>query len=190
MKLNITGKNMEITDSLQERIQKKLGKLDKFLNESEEVNVRLSQEKLRNTVEITINLGGDILRVEETSNDMYNSIDGANDKIVRQIRRHRTKLEKRLRVNAFQDVPVEEEEENAELVRVNALPSSPCPWRMPLRRWKCWGTRSSCSSTPKPTPPVWSISARPETTVCSKASTRKMNIAGLPQTLCSAAALF
>ena len=126
MKLNITGKNMEITDSLQERIQKKLGKLDKFLNESEEVNVRLSQEKLRNTVEITINLGGDILRVEETSNDMYNSIDGANDKIVRQIRRHRTKLEKRLRVNAFQDeVPAEDEEESVELVRVKRFAVKP-----------------------------------------------------------------
>ena len=118
MRTIVSGKNVEITEALGQRIEKKLSKLDRFLTEEEEVQVRLSQERGgRNTVEITIAFDGIILRAEETSSDMYGSIDKAVDIIVRQIRRHRTRLEKRLRAGAYEEeAPDFELADEAELV--------------------------------------------------------------------------
>ena len=67
MRIAISGKNIEITDTLRARIEKKVGKLDKYLREDPDVQVKLSQEPPnRNTAEITITLNGARLRVEET----------------------------------------------------------------------------------------------------------------------------
>ena len=127
MRTIVSGKNVEITEALGQRIEKKLSKLDRFLTEEEEVQVRLSQERGgRNTVEITIAFDGIILRAEETSNDMYSSIDKAVDIIVRQIRRHRTKLEKRLREGVYeQEAPDFEMADEAELVRTKRFTMKP-----------------------------------------------------------------
>ena len=127
MRTIVSGKNVEITEALGQRIEKKLSKLDRFLTEEEEVQVRLSQERGgRNTVEITIAFDGIILRAEETSSDMYGSIDKAVDIIVRQIRRHRTKLEKRLRAGAYEEeAPDFELADEAELVRTKRFTMKP-----------------------------------------------------------------
>jgi len=103
MRIIIHQKGTVITTSLRDRIEKKIGKLDRFFEDDIEVIVRLSEERsVRNIAEITIDLkGGTVLRVEEVSTDMGMSVDKAIEKIVRQLRRHRTKLEKRLRVGAF-----------------------------------------------------------------------------------------
>ena len=102
MKIITSGKGIGVSDSLMDRIEKKLAKLDRYFHDDAEANIRLSQEKGgRNIAEITISAGGMLLRAEETSGDMYNSIDGAVDKLNRQIRRHRTKLDKKLRASAF-----------------------------------------------------------------------------------------
>ena len=131
MKFVYIGKGMEVTDSLKARVEKKLTKLERYFQDDVEAQIRLSQERgNRNIVEITISVGSVILRAEEVSNDMYMSIDRAVDKLNRQIRRHRTKLEKRLRAGAFEPVanePAEPEEEVAtyDLVRVKKFPVKP-----------------------------------------------------------------
>ena len=131
MRIVVTGKNFEITDALSERIDKKISKLERYMPEDKEVQVRLSQERgNRNIAEITISVGSVILRAEEISNDMYMSIDRAVDKLNRQIRRHRTKLEKRLRAGAFEgdDLPEEatpEEAPDYNLVRVKKFSVKP-----------------------------------------------------------------
>jgi len=119
----IVGKGYEVSDALKTRVDKQMGKLDKFLRDDTEVHVKLSQARgNRNTVEVTILFDGSILRAEETTGDMVASIDKAADIIMRQIRRHRTKLGKRLRVDAdivaHEEEPVEEAEEENGLVRV------------------------------------------------------------------------
>ena len=131
MKFVYIGKGMEVTDSLKARVEKKLSKLERYFQDDVEAQIRLSQERgNRNIVEITISVGSVILRAEEVSNDMYMSIDRAVDKLNRQIRRHRTKLEKRLRAGAFEPVS-DESAENAEevasydLVRVKKFPVKP-----------------------------------------------------------------
>ena len=131
MKFVYIGKGMEVTDSLKARVEKKLSKLERYFQDDVEAQIRLSQERgNRNIVEVTISVGSVILRAEEVSNDMYMSIDRAVDKLNRQIRRHRTKLEKRLRAGAFEPVS-DESAENAEevasydLVRVKKFPVKP-----------------------------------------------------------------
>ena len=96
MKFVYTGKGMEVSESLKARVEKKLGKMERYFNQEAEATVRLKQQKgARNIIEITVSVGSLILRAEECSNDMYLSIDRAVDKLESQLRRHRNKLEKR-----------------------------------------------------------------------------------------------
>jgi putative sigma-54 modulation protein len=130
MKLIISGKGFEITDGIRERFNKKLSRLDKYFQKDAEAYIRISQERGgRNIVEITISVGGLILRAEEVSGDMYASIDGVMDKLTRQIRRHRTKLEKRLHVKIEPDfageVPAGEETPEYSVVRTKRFPVKP-----------------------------------------------------------------
>ena len=95
MKLNFTGKNIEVTDALRNVTESKLGKLDKYFQGKADGKVVYIVEKNREIVEVTINLPGTILRAEESSDDMYASIDKAVDVLEGQIRKYKTKLQKR-----------------------------------------------------------------------------------------------
>ena len=75
MNIRISGRNMDITPSLREEIEKKLGKLDRYFTPDTDVNVTLSVEKERQKIEVTIPVKGKIIRSEQVSNDMYVSID-------------------------------------------------------------------------------------------------------------------
>ncbi|HZK45715.1 MAG TPA: ribosome-associated translation inhibitor RaiA [Clostridia bacterium] len=101
MIITITGKNIEVSDYLESLIQKKVGKLDKYFPEDTEAHVTLAVEKNRHIVEVTIPYAGGIIRGEETSGDMYASVDNVLSKLEKQIVKHRTKLEKSLRAGAF-----------------------------------------------------------------------------------------
>ena len=71
MKYIYTGKGMEVTDTLKARVEKKLGKFERYFRDEPEVTVRFKLQKgARNIVEITVVVGGLILRAEECSNDM------------------------------------------------------------------------------------------------------------------------
>ncbi len=101
MKISIIGKNIEVSDYLHDLITKKVGKLDKYFNEDTEAHVTLAVERNRHIVEVTIPCAGSIIRGEETSGDMYASVDNVLAKLEKQIMRHRTRLEKNLRAGAF-----------------------------------------------------------------------------------------
>ncbi len=105
MKFIITGRKIDVTNGLRERIYKKLGKLDKFFKEGTEIHVTLEVEKERQRVEVTIPYHGIIIRGEEEHQDMYVAIDRVVDVLERQIRKNRTRLEKRLKENAFMIEP-------------------------------------------------------------------------------------
>ena len=95
MIMNYAGKNMEVTNALREVTEKKLSKLDKYFQKDIQGNVTFSTQKNRKIIEVTINLPGTIIRAEESSDDMYASIDKAIDILERQIRKYKTKLQKR-----------------------------------------------------------------------------------------------
>lgn len=118
MKINFTGKNMDVTEALRNVTEKKMSKLDKYFQKDIEGNVTFSSEKNRKIIEVTINLPGTIIRAEEFSDDMYASIDRAVDVLERQMRKHKTRLQKRykntetIKFENLEALPVEENSED------------------------------------------------------------------------------
>lgn len=92
MKYIISGKNIEVTEALKNAVYDKLGKLDKFFADETEAQVTLSVEKSRQKAEVTIPMKGNILRAEQTSTDMYVTIELVADILERQIRKYKTKI--------------------------------------------------------------------------------------------------
>ena len=92
MKITITGKNVEVTPALDTAVREKLGKLDRFFARDTEANVRLSVDKDRHKIEVTIPVKGNIIRSEQVSNDMYVSIDLVEETIERQLKKYKGKL--------------------------------------------------------------------------------------------------
>jgi putative sigma-54 modulation protein len=102
MVIHITGKNLEISDSLKEMVNKKVKKLDRYFEPGTEATIVMSMQRARHIVEITIPFDGVILRGEEATDDMYTSIEHVVHKLEKQIHHHRTRLERRLKGGAFQ----------------------------------------------------------------------------------------
>jgi len=130
MRISITGKNLEISDYLNDLVNKKVRKLERFFPQDQDVFVTLSVEKNRHIVEVTIPYDGGVIRGEEFTGDMYASIDNVLDKLEKQILRHRTKLEKCLHSAAFKDMELAEAEDEAEdegprIVRVKRFAIKP-----------------------------------------------------------------
>ena len=126
MKFVYSGKDV-YSDSLKDRAEKKLSKLERYFSQEPEVIVRFKQQRGgRNIAEITMSVNGLILRAEEDSNDMYLSIDRAVDKLESQIRRYRTKMGKHLR-EARAEAPVEPvyEEASFDVVRTKRFSVKP-----------------------------------------------------------------
>lgn len=92
MKFIISGKNIEVTPGLRDTIEQKLGKLERYFTPETEIIVTLSVEKERQKIEVTIPVKGNIIRSEQTSNDMYVSIDLVEEIIERQLRKYKNKL--------------------------------------------------------------------------------------------------
>ena len=92
MKFTISGKNIEITQGLRSAVESKIGKLEKYFTGETEVQVTLSVEKDRQKIEVTIPVKGGIIRSEQTSNDMYVSIDLVEEVIERQLRKYKEKI--------------------------------------------------------------------------------------------------
>lgn len=92
MKFIISGKNIEVTSGLRSTIEQKLSKLERYFTPETEIIVTLSVEKERQKIEVTIPVKGNIIRSEQTSNDMYVSIDLVEEVIERQLRKYKNKL--------------------------------------------------------------------------------------------------
>ncbi|HHT51327.1 MAG TPA: ribosome-associated translation inhibitor RaiA [Eubacteriaceae bacterium] len=131
MRLTISGRNMVVTEGIKNKLEKQIQKLDKYFDPSTDVTATLSVEKNRHILEVTIPINGAILRAEESTDDMYNTIDRVMDKLDRQIRRHRTKLEKRLKNGSFKfdtkELQNKEEEKEPKLVRTKRFAMKPMP---------------------------------------------------------------
>ena len=128
MKITIVSRQITVFDEWKALAEKKLQKLEKFFDEeSTNATVTFSKHKNKFTVEITIFSAGTVFRCESTENDFRDAIDRAVDVIERQIRRNKTRLEKRLRTAAFvEPSPMEEIEEEPEFnIRRKSFPVRP-----------------------------------------------------------------
>lgn len=92
MNFIISGKNINVTAGLKDTIEQKLGKLERYFTPETEIHVTLSVEKDRQKIEVTIPVKGGIIRSEQTSTDMYVSIDLVEEVIERQLRKYKNKL--------------------------------------------------------------------------------------------------
>lgn len=132
MKLRIQGKNIKVGEGLKNLSENKFSRLDKYFHNELDMDVKFSKEGIDNIVEATIFLnGGTILRAEEATDDFSTSIDKVMDSLVRQVRKHKTKLQRRksggsetIRFETF-DNDYEVEEKEAEIVRVKEIPLKP-----------------------------------------------------------------
>lgn len=108
----IRGKNIEITPSLREYVEKRVGKVTRYFENVGDISVLLTVSKGRHIVEVTVPVqGGILLRGEEATMDMYTSIDLVVEKLERQIHKQKTKLSRRfreggLKSEAFKDATI------------------------------------------------------------------------------------
>lgn len=97
MEVTVKGKNVQITDAIRDHAKKKLSKFDKYFDVTPEATVACSVEKDRHTVEVTMLAGGLVIRGEETTSDLYASVDMVIDIIDKQINKNKTRLGRRIR---------------------------------------------------------------------------------------------
>ena len=119
MRYTITGKNIEVTEGLKSAIYEKIGKLERYFSKNTDVIVTLSVEKERQKIEVTIPVKGSIIRSEQTSTDMYVSIDLVEEVIERQLKKYKNKIIDQKQANAgFTPSFVQEEADDPEEVRI------------------------------------------------------------------------
>ncbi|MBS6184526.1 MAG: ribosome-associated translation inhibitor RaiA [Clostridium celatum] len=128
MRVTVIGKNIDVTPALREIVEKKISKLDKYFKPNVEARATLTVQKNSQIFEVTIPFNGVILRCEESTDDMYKSIDLVQAKLERQIRKQRTKLQRRsnesLRFSNFDEVALEEDDQG-EIVKVKKFNIKP-----------------------------------------------------------------
>jgi putative sigma-54 modulation protein len=105
MKIRIVGKNIEVTEALRSIIEKKVSKLEKYFAENVNATATLSVQRNLQKIEVLIPFNNVVLRAEEKDNDMYAAIDLVIDKLEGQIRKQKTKLQKRNYENSLR-IPV------------------------------------------------------------------------------------
>ena len=106
MKTTIVARKMDLTSGMKDYVEKKLTKLDKFFDDETEAKITMSVEKNRQKIEATIYSHNTIFRVEQVTSDMYVTMDKIIDDMERQIRKNKTRLEKKLKKDAFVDMGV------------------------------------------------------------------------------------
>lgn len=114
MKFTFTIRKGDFTQEQKEYVEKKLAKLDKYFNGDTDVSVTFGEIRELKTLEVTVKQGSLVYRAEAREKDSNTSIDKIIDVLERQIRKHKTKLEKRLRENAFVDFSPFESDENVD----------------------------------------------------------------------------
>ena len=117
MEINVRGTKVEITDSMRSYVSEKLGKLDKYISlDGVRASVLVKVRNYSQKVEVTIPLKTLILRAEAEEQDFYSAVDTVINKLERQIRKNKTKLQKRekkglkeLNVDEAIEIPEEKE---------------------------------------------------------------------------------
>lgn len=124
MKLNIRGDKVELTEAIKNQIMDKLKKLDNYFEKPEEItaHVLVRVNGLNQTIEVTVPTKKFTLRAEETMEDLYAAINLVTDKLERQIRKNKTRLNRKFKNNSLIDINMnfetsEEEEKEEKIVR-------------------------------------------------------------------------
>ena len=123
MNITIIGRKCTPRESFKERAETKLKKVEKFFGSNADAKVTATVEKNAKVVEITLSKGGYIFRAQERSQELEEALDKCVDSLIRQIRKNKTKLQKRLYEVSFDEVfnAPEEEEQEFDIVRTKSV---------------------------------------------------------------------
>ena len=115
MKITYTARKVNLRDNFKERVEKKLAKFNKIFSDDAQAHVVVTMEKNRQTVEITIRDNKMVYRAESTQSEMNDALDRVIDILTRQIRKNKTRLEKRIKSGGSIDdliaeLPAQEQE--------------------------------------------------------------------------------
>lgn len=133
MKMTLSARNMSITPGIEQRIDKKTARMGRYLLPETEMQIKMRKDKgdMR-IVEITVPMGNGVLLRSEASaqSNLFLAIDDALAKMEKQIHRHRTKLGKRIREDAFtyeepEYIEEDTEEKSPTIVRHKTFPVCP-----------------------------------------------------------------
>ena len=119
MELVIRGDKIKVTEAMKNYIEEKVGKLDKYIEDSSNIraNILVKVKNHNQIIEITIPLKSFILRSEESQEDIYAAVDKAEDKLERQIRKNKTRLmSKQAKTYDFSFSEIEEADEEEEKI--------------------------------------------------------------------------
>ena len=130
MKITYVARKVTLRDNFKERVERKLKKLEKIFSDSAEATVVVTLEKNRQTVEITIRDNAMVYRAESTMPEMNDALDKVVDMLSRQLRKHKTRLSKRLKAGSLDDLFAEEilpdeAEDELSIVRKKQIPLKP-----------------------------------------------------------------
>lgn len=132
MNINIIGRQVNVSDDMKELVEKKLAKFDRYFPRGADATVTFRRVKDLERVELTISVVGTLFRAEESSNEFRTSLVRCVDTIEGQIRKNKTRLEKRMKssfaaaeaaIAAAGETPVEEE--GAFEIRTKSFPLKP-----------------------------------------------------------------
>ncbi len=134
MKIDLVARNVEVTDDLRNHLEKKLSKIEKYFEKGVPAQAVFFSERGRHTVEITLPLDGMVVRAQESTGDVYASVNQAVEKIERRLERYRARFQRRKREGRARarSVPAEEpaapagaETEEARVVKVKRFAMKP-----------------------------------------------------------------
>lgn len=121
MKFNVRGENIEVTNALREYAERKVGRIEKYFDTPPTADVHITMKVVKDihSVEVTVPLPGVVLRGEELNEDMYAALDLVVEKLERQIRKHKTKVNRKFRQEGslktlFKEEPVNNHKEQFE----------------------------------------------------------------------------
>ncbi|MBE6735235.1 MAG: ribosome-associated translation inhibitor RaiA [Ruminococcaceae bacterium] len=132
MKITYVARKVTLRDNFKERVERKLQKFEKIFSPSAEATVVVTLEKNRQTVEVTIKDNSMVYRAESTMPEMNDALDKVADILSRQLRKHKTRLSKRLRTGSIEDLFTESDlqdeptmEDEISVVRKKQIPLKP-----------------------------------------------------------------
>ena len=96
MQINLTGHHVDITDSLRNYVNEKMGRLERHFDKVSNTHVILTLEKLVHKAEATVHMSGNDIFAEASEAEMYAAIDSLVDKLDRQVKKHKEKLKNHL----------------------------------------------------------------------------------------------
>lgn len=132
MKINTRGDKLLVTEGIKNHIDSKLKRLEKYFDNHDELsaNVLVRVTGRNQTIEVTIPTNHFTLRAEEAHDDLYAAVDLVVDKLERQIRKNKTRIEKRLKKEKNKDINYDfsievDEEDNNKIVKRKTLDMKP-----------------------------------------------------------------